>query len=51
MKDLFNKHLGSIALAIAILLAVIIHALTTRYVVVKTGQSYDVIDRWTGIPK
>jgi hypothetical protein len=48
MKELLKQHLGSIVLAAAILLAVIIHALTTRYVPVKHDVYMDIVDRWTG---
>jgi hypothetical protein len=48
MKELLRQHFSSVVLAIAILLAVIIHALTTRYVPVKNRGYTDVVDRWTG---
>ena len=48
MKELARQHFGSIVLAAAILLAVIVHAVTTRYVPVTAGGSAYVVDRWTG---
>jgi hypothetical protein len=51
-----TSNLGLITLAIAIMLASIIHALSSRYVVVKeTGRgqfnSIRTFDRWTGSEK
>jgi hypothetical protein len=52
VKELLEQHLGSIVLAIAILVAVIIHARARRYVMIKTksriGDDVVVYDRWTG---
>jgi hypothetical protein len=48
MKELVRQHFGSIVLAAAILLAVIIHAVITRYLPVTAGGFAYVLDRWTG---
>jgi hypothetical protein len=48
MKELLKQHFSSIVLVVAILLAVIIHSLTTRYVPVKHAVYMDIVDRWTG---
>jgi len=48
MKEIVKQHLGSIVLAVAILLAVIIYAVTTRYVPVAHGDYMNIVDRWTG---
>jgi len=56
VKELLKQHLGSIAIAVAIFLAVVIHAVTTRYIVVKTKSlsgrdDTHIFDRWTGREK
>jgi hypothetical protein len=48
MKELIKQHFGSVVLAVAILLAVIIHGCTIRYVALKGAFGTDVVDRWTG---
>jgi hypothetical protein len=57
VKELIKQHFGAIVLAFAILLAVIIHACATRYVIITSrdgrtgGDDVVVYDRWTGQPK
>jgi hypothetical protein len=43
----FQKHLGAIALALAIVLAALIYAFATRYQHVPNDY-FQVFDRWTG---
>jgi hypothetical protein len=48
MRELIKQHFGSVVIAVAILLAVIIHAFATRYAAVHHSGVVIIVDHWTG---